>query len=98
MILAAGKGERMRPLTLVHPFGDKPLLARLFSPESLAEIVGLFEANQPADVRAHQAMVARSQGLIFVAPVFWMGLPAILKGWLERVFAYGFAYTLTAQG
>jgi putative NADPH-quinone reductase len=27
-----------------------------------------------------------------------MGLPAILKGWLERVFAYGFAYTLSAEG
>jgi NAD(P)H dehydrogenase (quinone) len=66
--------------------------------KSLAEIVELFEANQPADVRAHQAKVARSQGLIFVAPVFWMGLPAILKGWLERVFAYGFAYTLSDRG
>jgi NAD(P)H dehydrogenase (quinone) len=27
-----------------------------------------------------------------------MGFPAILKGWLERVFAYGFAYTLTPEG
>jgi NAD(P)H dehydrogenase (quinone) len=27
-----------------------------------------------------------------------MGFPAILKGWMERVFAYGFAYTLTAEG
>ena len=27
-----------------------------------------------------------------------MGLPAILKGWFERVFAYGFAYTLDRDG
>ncbi len=27
-----------------------------------------------------------------------MGFPAILKGWFERVFAYGFAYTLTPEG
>ena len=40
----------------------------------------------------HQCSVCRSG---FVAPVWWMGFPAILKGWLERVFAYGFAYTLT---
>ena len=66
--------------------------------KSLADMVKLFESNQPADVRAHQAKVARAQGLIFVAPVFWMGFPAILKGWLERVFAYGFAYTLSAEG
>ena len=66
--------------------------------KSAAEIVEVFEANQPADVREHQAKVARAQGLIFVAPVWWMGFPAILKGWLERVFAYGFAYTLTPEG
>jgi NAD(P)H dehydrogenase (quinone) len=64
----------------------------------VADMVRLFEENQPADVRAHQAKVAWAEGLIFVAPVFWMGFPAILKGWMERVFAYGFAYTLTAEG
>lgn len=65
---------------------------------SLAELVSVFEQNQPADVRAQQAEVARAEGLAFIAPIFWMGFPAILKGWLERVFAYGFAYTLTPQG
>lgn len=66
--------------------------------KSVADMVRLFEENQPADVRAHQEKVARADGLIFVTPVFWMGLPAILKGWMERVFAYGFAYTLTERG
>lgn len=62
------------------------------------ELVAVFEAHRPADVRAHQERVARADGLIFVAPVFWMGFPAILKGWFERVFAYGFAYTLEPKG
>lgn len=74
------------------------LARRWVQGRSLAEIVAFFESHQPDDVRAHQAKVARAQGLVFVAPVFWMGLPAILKGWLERVFAYGFAYTLNAEG
>ena len=74
------------------------LAKRWVKDKSVAEIVEVFEANQPADVREHQAKVARAQGLIFVAPVWWMGFPAILKGWLERVFAYGFAYTLTPEG
>lgn len=77
----------------------KRFMARRWAKDkSVAEIVELFEANQPADVREHQAKVARAQGLVFVAPVWWMGFPAILKGWLERVFAYGFAYTLTPEG
>lgn len=62
------------------------------------EIVEAIGRRTPRDVRGHQQKVARAQGLIFVAPVYWMGLPAILKGWFERVFAYGFAYTLDEQG
>ena len=45
-----------------------------------------------------QALVADAEGLVFVAPVFWMGLPAVIKGWVERVLTYGFAYTLTPEG
>jgi NAD(P)H dehydrogenase (quinone) len=52
----------------------------------------------PRDVKEQQAMVAEADAFIFVAPVFWMAFPAILKGWFERVFAYGFAYTLTREG
>ncbi len=77
----------------------KRMLARRWvRGKSLADIVRLFEEHQPEDVRAHQAKVAWAEGLIFIAPVFWMGFPAILKGWMERVFAYGFAYTLNRAG
>jgi NAD(P)H dehydrogenase (quinone) len=30
--------------------------------------------------------------LIFQFPLWWFGLPGILKGWVDRVFAMGFAY------
>jgi NAD(P)H dehydrogenase (quinone) len=62
------------------------------------EIVRALGRRTPRDVRRHQQKVARAEGLIFIAPVYWMGLPAILKGWFERVFAYGFAYTLDRDG
>ena len=62
------------------------------------EIVEALGRRTPRDVRRQQEKVARADGLIFIAPVFWMGLPAILKGWFERVFAYGFAYTLDRDG
>lgn len=62
------------------------------------EIVLALGKRTPEDVKQHQEKVARAEGLIFIAPVYWMGLPAILKGWFERVFAYGFAYTLDQRG
>ncbi len=66
--------------------------------KSKRQIIEGLGKRTPRDVRPHQEKVARADGLIFVAPVYWMGLPAILKGWLERVFAYGFAYTLDRDG
>jgi len=33
-----------------------------------------------------------------VAPVHFCQFPAILKGWIDRVLTYGFAFTLTADG
>jgi NAD(P)H dehydrogenase (quinone) len=30
--------------------------------------------------------------VIFTFPIWWFSLPAILKGWVDRVFAMGFAY------
>jgi NAD(P)H dehydrogenase (quinone) len=63
-----------------------------------AELIDEIGKRKPKDVIAQQALVADAEGLVFVAPVFWMGLPAIIKGWIERVFTYGFAYTLTPDG
>lgn len=62
------------------------------------EIARALAEHLPQDVKEQQAMVAEADAFIFVAPVFWMAFPAILKGWFERVFAYGFAYTLTREG
>jgi len=36
--------------------------------------------------------------LAFIAPVYFVGFPAILKGWIERVFTLGFAFGLTPEG
>lgn len=38
------------------------------------------------------AKVRDAELLLFVFPLWWFGLPAILKGWVDRVFAMGFAY------
>jgi len=54
--------------------------------------------HRPKDVIAQWEKIKNAQGLAFIAPVFWLHFPAILKGWFERVFAYGDAYALTPLG
>jgi NAD(P)H dehydrogenase (quinone) len=41
----------------------------------------------------HAVRVKRADVLLFVYPTWWSGLPAILKGWLERVMVPGVGFT-----
>ena len=45
-------------------------------------------------VAEHAALVQRAEMLVFVYPTWWSGLPAILKGWLERVMVPGVGFVL----
>lgn len=46
-----------------------------------------------ADVSREQARVAAADLIIFQFPVWWFSMPAVLKGWVDRVFSRGFAYS-----
>ncbi len=45
-------------------------------------------------VRSHIELVRRADLLVFVSPTWWSGLPAILKGWLDRTMLPGVAFRL----
>ncbi|MCX7718959.1 MAG: NAD(P)H-dependent oxidoreductase [Candidatus Sumerlaeaceae bacterium] len=44
------------------------------------------------EVAAEQRKLFACDLLIFQFPLWWFGLPAILKGWVDRVFAAGLTY------
>ncbi|MCA0239237.1 MAG: NAD(P)H-dependent oxidoreductase [Proteobacteria bacterium] len=46
-----------------------------------------------ADVKAEQRKVAAADFVLLQFPVWWFSMPAILKGWVDRVFSRGFAYS-----
>ncbi len=66
--------------------------------KDLPAVAKFIHEHRPKDVAAQWEKVMQAQGLAFIAPVFWLHFPAILKGWFERVFAYGDAYALTPEG
>lgn len=39
-----------------------------------------------------------AEGVLFVYPTWWYGLPAMLKGWFDRVWATDVAFKLPADG
>lgn len=49
------------------------------------------------DILEEQAFIKWADVVIFVFPIWW-GIPAMLKGYIDKVFSYGFAYETTPQG
>jgi NAD(P)H dehydrogenase (quinone) len=54
--------------------------------------------TQSPDIEAEQHKLLWADAVIFQFPLWWFSLPAILKGWVERVFAYGLAYGVGEHG
>ncbi len=48
--------------------------------------------DEDGSVYRSQKLIQWADKLIFVYPIWWSGMPAILKGWIDRNFAVGFAY------
>ena len=74
-------------------------LKRLLGDRDTRGIIRLLQERfRPADVRLQQEKVKAADALAFIAPVYFVGFPAMLKGWIERVFTLGFAFGLTPEG
>ncbi|RQZ19964.1 flavodoxin family protein [Burkholderia sp. Bp9031] len=48
--------------------------------------------TQRDDIVREQAKLKWADAVILQFPLWWFSMPAIMKGWVERVYAYGFAY------
>lgn len=52
-------------------------------------------ANQgiiPQEVQHEHQLIRQADLITLVYPLWWMGYPAMLKGYLDRVLSHGFAY------
>jgi NAD(P)H dehydrogenase (quinone) len=54
--------------------------------------------TQTADVEEEQRKILASDAVIMVFPLWWFSMPAIMKGWIDRVWAYGLAYGYRGAG
>jgi NAD(P)H dehydrogenase (quinone) len=48
--------------------------------------------NDFTDIKSEQDKLSWSDTIIFQFPLWWFGVPAILKDWLDKILTPGFAY------
>ena len=89
--VAKEKGDEVKIIDL---YGDKfnPIL-------EFPDIEYMFmEKEAPDDVKNYQELVTWADHLTVVYPLWWGQMPAMLKGFIDRVFANGFAFAYTEKG
>ena len=65
-----------------------------FNPVMTEKDLELYSQGKSADplVLKYQEILKNTDELILIFPIWWMSLPAILKGFLDKVMLRGFAY------
>uniref|UniRef100_A0A803TM22 Ribosyldihydronicotinamide dehydrogenase [quinone] n=1 Tax=Anolis carolinensis TaxID=28377 RepID=A0A803TM22_ANOCA len=70
----------------------------LYNPEQLNYGVEAFEAYKNGclseDLKEEHRKVTEAELVIFQFPLYWYSMPAILKGWMDRVLVQGFAFNI----
>lgn len=69
----------------LHAEGFNPLW-------SMADIDSDGKTNVPADVSREQDRIARADAICLIFPLFWWGMPSMTKGWVDRVWSWGWTY------
>lgn len=83
-----------------HSFEIADLTAEGFDPRFTANDVAIHlkQAHVDPAVAAEHARIGRADALVLVYPVYWWSFPALLKGWIDRVFINGWAYEEMPDG
>lgn len=74
----------------LYNIGFHPVLEQM-------ELDELRRGHISEEVRLEQDYVRWADLLTFIYPVWWTGMPALLKGYIDRVFSKGFAYMMDEQ-
>ncbi|MBS1718443.1 MAG: NAD(P)H-dependent oxidoreductase [Armatimonadetes bacterium] len=78
------------PVSGPHDF-DHPVDKEYFS-YSEEQKRAVSQTSFAPDVAVEQDKVSRADVVIFHFPLWWFSMPGIMKGWVDRVFAHGYAY------
>ncbi len=83
-----------------HEVDDLDLYAEQFQPALTAAERGAYHdvGHNLAGIETYVERLRAAEALVIAAPTWWYGMPAILKGYFDRVWAPGVAFFLHGHG
>ena len=94
-IISALEAQSAHSVTAIR-LADEKFTTAMSSAERAA-----YETDAPLisdETKRHAELLKQAEALVFVYPTWWSGLPAQLKGWLDRVFVLGVAFRFNNNG
>lgn len=74
------------------------LHAEGFDPTYRVEDLEIYGGAQlTPEIRKHHELVDQANVTILIFPVYWWSMPAMLKGWIDRVFTRDWAFTRNSE-
>ncbi len=65
---------------------------------SVEDLNLMHDGKIPEDILLEQDYVKGADLITFIYPIWWGGMPALMKGYIDRVFSRGFAYDIDIAG
>src|SRR6218665_356913 len=59
---------------------------------SMDDMMGQMRGVVEEKIKTEQEYIDWAESITFIYPIWWTGMPAIMKGHIDRVISYGFAY------
>lgn len=82
-------GEHCYEISDLYAMNFNPIMSQA---EYAREASYQDDGNVADDVKAEQEKIQRADKIVFIFPNFWTSAPAMLEGWFQRVWTYGYAY------
>lgn len=82
-----------------HEVVVRDLYEMKFNPILSGDDFASFQTGKtPDDIKKEQEHISWANNIILIYPVWWIGRPAIIQGYFDRVLSYNFAFTVDQNG
>lgn len=82
-----------------HEVVHRNLYSMNFDPVLKAsDFAAMQSGKMPDDIKEEQRLITWADTITAIYPIWWTGIPAMFKGYIDRVFSHGFAYAIGDKG
>ena len=90
IVLDEDTKEKIKAITKKIPF--------LFLPSLEEDIFSASQGKFREDVKKEQEYIKNADNIILIFPIYSSSMPALIKGYIDRVFSQNFAYSYNNDG